>query len=515
MSATPLLLLWISLDGLQLPLLEKALLQPGPWHPQGLHHLLHVSQREAALPVSEPTITASSHISQITCSPPGVHGIYENRTYTGSGFENSFLASYQAQSYPAFLKSRGIAAASIFYPGTLGDKESQAGTLGAQFHNTIEETEELVCDGKRTLGRGNSFFSCTTNDAKSISLVIRKGEVTEKILLPLKTSQFVPLSQNPLGGVQVWPSDAGHALVSPLSQNHGYPKTFQQDLDALNQVFPTLKTPRLQQQFGLNALAEALGLRTRYTTQVAKKALQVGKPRALFVYFEALDTLGHGGIFDAHDHTFVNTVRALDEAVGQLIEASGPQAGVVVVGDHGMAPAQTEVNVFPLLPPLERKKYVVSTSGGAMFFYAQNRLPREAPSLAEQKELSLLAAHLAQATLPGTPQPVFAKIITRETKEAREAGLQGPLMPWLIAFANTGISLKTSVENKVILASRQRGDVLIPAGVHGFAAAEPAMKTGLLLRLPQRVVLPKSAHMLLSVVAPAVGLPVWPHCLLK
>ena len=128
---------------------------------------------------------------------------------------------------------------------------------------------------------------------------------------------------------------------------------------------------------------------------------------------------------------------------------------------------------------------------------------------------------LQKFRLPSQSQALFEKVYLKGSPEMKEAGLDHPKAPLLIAFAHQDFALQNSLSNDLVLAdlSNKALPPPRPRGQHGHFNQNPRMKALLGLWGPSFVNLDaKTIYQNTDVVpaiAKALNLPVPSHCTLR
>jgi predicted AlkP superfamily pyrophosphatase or phosphodiesterase len=100
--------IWLSIDSLNLSGLKEitsSLKQP---HPKGFNWLMKAQNSNQSLTIREPTITASSHISTISCSTPEKHGIFANSQWNGKKMVSGFASPIRIETFATTLQKSGL-----------------------------------------------------------------------------------------------------------------------------------------------------------------------------------------------------------------------------------------------------------------------------------------------------------------------------------------------------------------------------------------------------------------------
>lgn len=534
-------LVWLSLDGLQADALEPWVSKLKSPHPKGLSWMLKSAHGRSDFKVINPTITAPSHISTITCSGAGAHGILDNSTWTGNGTTSGFNKPYAPENWITRLRKQGLRVGSALYPSIDGTGDGRQADVGIFYDNPGSQPQIL------TVAKGNAVGTTVpdrTDPAVKYPIEVQvsaEGGVSAKtpwgkverltiakpadVMFTIKIAgierkaavSFLLVSTEPTVTVE----------VSPIQIMPVMGSDFAAELDAKNIVFSSVRDYRIQS----NAVAYLASLehRRRFIVDSDLAMLGRGDLDAVFLYFEDLDATLHAYYKDeANEGAIVDYLNRLDQDLGRIVESVPSSADFVVVGDHGMSAIAYVLNARKILTEAIAAKGTVMASGGALYVYPpQGDIVQAPPS---NMDLNAIADGLRAMDLDLTGNKIFAKVLVRGSKEAEDEGLSGNQVPWIMAFANDGIGFKNSIEDKFLLARANwavvpenlrakypdptNNGVLVtptPAGQHGHWNDIQQMRTKLVLEGPRLSkidpqLIEKSLQ-LVPVVADSLGLP--------
>jgi hypothetical protein len=508
-------LVWLSLDGLQPDLLEPWVAKIDRPHARGLHWLLKTARGNDRMKVINPTITAPSHISTITCAGPGVHGIFDNNTWTGQGMSSGFSMPYKTETWVKRLRAGGFRVASSLYPSIDGSTKDRSADIGLSYDSPGSSPQIL------TIAKGataSAFIPDRQNPDKKYPIEV---SVSSAGLVSAKTP-WGDLSQLTLAR----PADvnfdmvlAGESrkvavsfmvltvepettvVVSPIQVTPAMGQEFKAELDRENLVFSSLKDYRFQSN--LKAYLAAMEHRRQRVVRANHLILKRTDVDAVFLYFEDLDTLLHAYIRDSSAQSeILEYLKAFDQELGDLLAAVPASADLVVLGDHGMSPISYVINARKILTEAVASAGTVMTGGGALYLYPpQGDLAQDPPA---GLNLEMIAQTLRSIDFDLTGKRLFGKVIVRGTSEAVAEGFSGSRVPWISAFAQDGVAFKNSVEDRILLARApwasipehlrakypdpmNNGQLMtpIPAGQHGHWNELPLMGTSLILEGPR------------------------------
>jgi predicted AlkP superfamily pyrophosphatase or phosphodiesterase len=510
-------LVWISLDGLQQDMLKgfvsrerarsKKEGRPLALHPQGIASLLKRSKNWTPLQVTDPTITASSHTSTMTCVPPGQHGIIGNSQWNGTATESGFDKIHKSDTFVSALRRAGKKVSVIGYPGFDGRSENRLADVSVSYARSQGRSQMLAVSARSETPLELVAFLPPNADGSPaqwpLKVVFTLEENAQQGTVWLVSEDN---NRQPLGvvGTEDWtsllwdqplpPDAAGDAPVrsarkmiqarlfsnttqtpsegslpgettkdailylSAATANVVRPPTLAAQLDAKGVIFPAGKDFKVLEKLGDNAFLQTLETNLRYFTTNAHEALSQPDTDALFLYFESLDVLGHQYAGSKEKLPFVDEhLRIFDKALGSLLARLGPSTNVVLVGDHGMSAIQFELNALELLPETSKSLVQARTSGGALFVYGSD--PKSLTTQPPRGEAWFedLVTQLKTTRLPGKPeQLIFSHVWVKGSPEARAMGWQDDTpMPWVIATASVGMGLVTSVEPGLLQSLRK------------------------------------------------------------
>ena len=535
-------LVWMSLDGFQPAALEPWVSKLQNPHPKGLKWLLTKAHGKSDLKVINPTITAPSHISTITCSPPGSHGILDNSSWTGSGTVSGFGKPYEPQNWIARLRLHGLRVGVAFYPSIDGNGETRSADVGIAY-DTAGSSAQMIAVSKNA--SVDVIIPARTSAERSFALRLSsdaKGGVTGNTpwgaipqLVLAKPHDFVFKAKvngaERTAGVSVMLVSVGEkslVAVSPVQVMPAFGDEFRGWVDRENIFFSSLKDYKMQSH--VPSYLAAMKHRQEDIIKVNVALLGRDDLDAVFLYFPDLDSLLHGFYKDAsNERNVVEYLNRFDREIGKVMSAVPKTADLLVVGDHGMSAIAYSLNARKIVGEEIAAKGHITTSGGSMYFYPPEGSLTTPPS--SELDLEKLAQRLRKMEFEVTRQKIFAKVLVRGSKEAIKEGLGGDQMPWIMAFANDGIGFKNSIEDTLLLSRatwatipdklkakypdpENNGllDRPVPAGQHGHYNGLPQMRTRLVMEGPRLSKVPlgkvERSLQLVPTVADAEG---WPR----
>lgn len=492
-STNPPKLIWLSLDSLNLSGLEEIVGQLKSPHPRGLKWLFESQNKNPYLTIIEPTITSSSHISTITCSSAGTHGIFANSQWNGAKMISGFNAPFATETFATTLKNAGLKVVSAGYPSLdnsePGRQVSEGFSYGessgrSQIHTLVPDQpithvwkdnngnviEELSFTGNEIANFKN--FSCKQNRC-----TFEHSAVGNLVDITINTQK-----QNYRAYAQPLQNEKTSIFISQLSSNKSFPEEFLKKQEKCGKIFSPGKDHTLA-QFGAKQLIYGFEHRLKFFDWHWTYYLPKTDADVLFLYLEDIDALRHqyAGDFQAREAVAEHYAR-VDEVVGRFIASLPMATNVVVLGDHGMSTISKELNIRKILPAKALAETYIVTSGGTLMLYGRKSQGQDLSVLPDSSERDWLQDaknKILDFRLPGSNEAVFHKAFIKGTPEIQNAGLAHKNAPFLIAFANENFALQNAMVNELIL-----GDIHDPSkptprprGQHGHTQDSTKMKT--------------------------------------
>lgn len=522
-------LVWISLDGLQRSMLEgflarKAQTSEGlaSLHPKGIRYLLGQSAAWSDLQITDPTITASSHTSTMTCLPPGVHGIVANSQWNGKSNESGFDKIHDSDTFVGALRSSGLRVAVVGYPGFDGRAPNRNADLSISYARgkgksqvvPVSPGRDVTLDlsafqpqnsapnpgsaGPSPLGevsfsldpsRTRGTIWRTQADGARLRVGVIGSNSWSEILVDMPAAT-TPSGSTPGGGSRkarqlmlarvfqrpvkdaaaatapetTTPAQETVLYLSQATTNSVQPDTLASALDERGLIFPAGKDFFALKELGDSGFLATMESNLRYFGLNAHEALGDPDIDAAFLYFESLDVLGHQYAGAPDKIPAVDTHLAVfDQMLGSLLARLGPRTNLVVAGDHGMSAIQFELSALELIPEAARGQVQVRSSGGTLFIYGPDEASLTTLPPADKAWFQELVTTLRQVTVPGkAAERILTKVWVKGSPEAEaQQWLPSTPMPWIIATAASGIGLVTTVEPG-LLQSLRRGAAVPP-----------------------------------------------------
>ncbi len=421
---------FVSIDGLNPSLLkvlhdEKQL----PAH-HGFQWLLDTSRvYDHTWPVIT-TLTAASHVSTITCTPPSRHGIVANGFIKEGKKVSGFSEAFNTEPLWSAAARQGKKVVSLAYAGADGSTPARTADFGLSYPSDqllgpsqlLEwPVDTLVTATGWTL---NADTSKATNLKEADVTIVLNPKTTESrvvhVLIDLTDANAAKYyldndkdltngligslaaadqnrptldafwtEENPASTVpgvkrraffRTLPADAGKLAlyVSKASYNNANPASFRHRLDELNLVWPDygVRSPKLTGAEWVDAQA----MIDRFLTQVAVQVVPELDVDIVLFYQPLIDSIGHKYQsalplpFDPHatddvTKVFVKGFQIVDANISRIFGAARKDVAIALMGDHGMDPIKKVVNLAPLMPTDHVGKVEVVASGSLTMLY--------------------------------------------------------------------------------------------------------------------------------------------------
>lgn len=483
-------LIWVSLDSLNGAGLKQAVGLLKTPHPFGLKKILDSRNQNSHLRIHEPTITAPSHISTMTCSSAGKHGTFANTQWDGQAMVSGFVRPNGTETFATALFNSGRKVVTAGYP-TLDNLEPTR-TVSEGFaygHSTGKSTVLGLKAGTPLSHVWTQSDSNTTFELNLPNGELRQRNDIRCLPDPCRIENsgvenifdvtFMHAQGNYRAYIQKL--NESHVYISQLRSNHSFPPSVKTSQERCGLIFSPGKNSRLS-EFGMTALIGGMEHNLIYFDRNWAHYLPSTRADALFLYLEDLDALRHqladqiGQSPEAIAH-----VAKVDHLLGELVQSLPRESNIVFVGDHGMSEVQIELNVRRILPSAALDNSQILTSGGSLFLYERDSLESGHGSHPNKKQDRWLREAKKQLTgfkfAPGN-ESVFARVYIKNTPEMIAAGLNHKNAPLLIAFANPKFALKDSLSAELVIADAtgNQGPKPLPAGQHGHTSDHELMK---------------------------------------
>ena len=338
---------FVSIDGLQ-PQLLYTLIQEGHLQGErGFRWLLTDSMRSSKARPVMTSLTAASHASIITCTPPSRHGIVANGYLQDGKKVNGFDQEFTAEPLWRGAAAQGRRVLTLGYVGTDGTTISRQADYGLAYPlDSLMGRSQSLAWTRSELANANGWvlpaefapsaeretlkeaqFTVTLNpktgETRTVDVLVRSGATPDNVHLyfatgkNLVTSQVAHLSpsqslvqsvdlffkeeslSSTLRGVKrrvivsALPTDAGKIAlyVSKASYNQAYPTSFRQELDDRNLVWPDYGIK--EGQISLANWVEAQATVDRFLVDVANQMVPDNDIDVVLFYQPLIDALGH------------------------------------------------------------------------------------------------------------------------------------------------------------------------------------------------------------------------------
>jgi hypothetical protein len=381
------------------------------------------------------SITAPSHVSTITCTPPSRHGIVGNSFFVNGENVNGFGHEFKTEPLWISAKRDGKKVLALGYVGADGSTEKRTADFSLAYpsdsrigpHQTVELDlaglnqaqgwDTTGVDTTRALlkeAKVDIVLNPKTGETKSVELlVVTATDATgAKIYLdndknltngtfgvlnvadiskPIVDAFFIEehVDSNLIGvkrraffRVVKAEGQKVSIYVSRPSYNNAQPASFRQKLDDANLVWPDygLRVSNLTPE----EYIESQAMIDRFLTDVADRFMgELGIDILLF-YQPLVDSVGHKlqsqlplpfdpANTDDVTRTFVMAYKIIDANLSRIFSKADRRRDVfAVMGDHGMDPVEKSVNFARFLPADHLDKVIVHTSGSLTLLYAKD-----------------------------------------------------------------------------------------------------------------------------------------------
>lgn len=373
---------FVSIDGLQ-PEQLKAMLQQGQLRSErGLAWLLHDAQVSWQASPIVTAITAASHISTVTCTPPSRHGIVANNYLKDGAKVSGFSERFTTEPLWRSAMRQGKSVLSLAYVGSDGSSEERQATYGLAYPDervmgawqtqtlaiaSLPKAEgwELPDDFARTADLRQAklevVINPTTGEKQTLHLLLALGtEVTPRLYAGFHRSwrdRLPPvLRPGEMGTASIDAFTTENHTSSPLhgskrrvtlygsmvapgqlqiyltraSYNLAYPASFRQQLDDLDLVWPDygVRDPSLKLSDGQWLAAQRQI--DDFLAQVARVFVPKLNPDLVLFYQPLIDALGHRSQAllpqrfspanqDEVTRAFVKAFQVVDENLNQVL----------------------------------------------------------------------------------------------------------------------------------------------------------------------------------------------------
>jgi hypothetical protein len=427
---------FITIDGLQPELAQKIEAAGRLNAPKGLGWLLRDSavSREAKAIVTP--ITAASHMSIITCTPPSRHGVVSNLFLKDGQRVSGFAVDPATEPFWLAARRQGKTVLSLVYPGVDGATERRRADLGLGY------PLEALLPAPMTLNWRLSSLAAAVGWALPKELKAQKGlkEASLDVVLNPETQEtrklFVlvagigtpntelivastkNITKGSLGRLAV--GDPGRRFldlffleerpdsglvgvkrrvmlrayapdaetirlyVSRATYNQAYPESLRRRLDALDLVWPDDGIKDESIPLSPTEWVESKAITDRFISEVARVVVPETKPDIVLFYQPLIDSLGHEFAsilpqpFDPKNadevtQAFTTGFGIIDANLSSLLTTVGEASPVMAMGDHGMDAVFKGVNVAALLGRGGVQDGIILSGGDLLLVYPKTR----------------------------------------------------------------------------------------------------------------------------------------------
>lgn len=465
---------------------------------------------EKAEPIAT-TLTAPSHASIITCSPPAVHGIYSNTFRANGKTVSGFAAPLKAETFWQSAQRQGKTVLSISYPAADGASPERSPNWGVTYPDSKQISNGIFWEVPLTKSQpvtGQLVVTLNPETQETATIVLRwdspRGHKNPMIAIQnpaptwtrLQSSADLPAPhgqlitqelQGPHQGryraIQVIKLSAQNnrlrLFVSGATYTNAYPEAFLRFLESKNLFWPETNFKPLQNDPDVSPVlyTQIMGMIDRYLTTVAEISVRQFKPDIVLFYQPLVDSLGHASELNlprplgtktkgnATKNIVTQAYKVAYRQVDKNISSLAKNAEIVmVVGDHGMEPTHTQLNIRKAMEGFSDRLITMGSGALALLYASKGEVSNRVTEAAK--------SHLLSLNFQG--QQAVGEVLIKD-----------PESPWnygeaqLAVMAGPGFwfSLDPSGE-----------DLFTPAvalGTHGHSAQLPTMATMMAWRTPK------------------------------
>lgn len=522
-------LVWLSIDSLNESGLREFVPRLRNPHPFGFKKILEHVNKQSHLKIHDPTITASSHISTITCSSAERHGTFANSQWSGIGMASGFTRLYGTETFATSIKNAGLKVVTAGYP-TLDNAESTRSVSEGFAYGLSLSRSSVVKKGTNT--EVNHKWPLGNEIPLEVQFKPAKALHKKDIIckpMPCSVSMsgvdniFNVTFKRQTGSLRAYIQvlNENEFYFSQLKKNQIFPESVNRLHEQCELIFSPGKNPALA-SYGVSATLGGMKHNLRYFDHNWAHYLPMTRADALFMYLEDLDALRHQ-LADQlpHEAAALDHLAQVDTLIGDFLQSLPEATNVLILGDHGMSTVKRELNIRQILPASALKHLQIVTSGGSLFLYGRDSQASNMSSTPSRSELVWLTD--ARRTLlnfkdPTSNKNVFTQVLIKGSADMRKAGLAHPEAPFLVAFTHPDFAIKDSLTPQLTLsdASRTDGPIPTPPGQHGHSSQHALMSSLVTGWGPQlssvRFDKLKSNLEIVPAVGNALKLPIPKHC---
>lgn len=388
------------------------------------------------------TLTAASHVSNLTCASPAVHGITANGFIFNGQKMDGFAAPVAAETFVEAAKRQGKKVISVGYASVDGQNERRSATWGISypdakyvaanqrlaidvnglpdasgwyFNNEVQEAQvakESVLDLElnpvsKEIHRVNLLWVVAGNDYdlyvdgdKDLSngyhakLHVSGGALSDYgNVFAYETNEQSPLfgyrRRILLRGI-IGGEGKVTLLVFGSSYNNAHPAAFREELEQAKLVWPNKNT-----YYGSSEpvkYAEEMAVIDNFLADVAVYTQKAHQADAVLFYQPLIDSVGHsfeGKLprpFDPVQNTdeitkaYAKAYAIVDANLHKLLAPATAASTIALLGDHGMDAVKRMINAPALLDKADLAEVQLVASGTLVMLY-----PKEGSALATAK----------------------------------------------------------------------------------------------------------------------------------
>jgi predicted AlkP superfamily pyrophosphatase or phosphodiesterase len=469
------------------------------------------------------TLTSTSHVSIITCSTPGQHGVIANRFLVGGETVIGFSAPIQNETFWQAVRRQGGKVLSLGYVATDGSTPERSVDAGLAYPSS-----KLIAKSQTILWKWNELSEATdwkygfltwvrllqAKEAKaSITLNPLSGESIDLNLLVVRSSEgkhlvFIDTDKDLSNGYLSWKlqNEYGNMIFTEKSEksdlvgrkrrvffrlfnskeqiglflsapgyNKAHPESFRQWLDDNNLVWVTSEDKTLLKNGHITPsdYVDQNNLQGILFANIAKKILKTDNFDLVLFYQPILDSIGHAfeGLLpkpftsentDAVTMAYVRAFQKSIKNIDEVLKLTTKKDAVMILGDHGMTKVHSTINVAAFAKAGHDQIDVVTNGGSAMIY---SKSPNGIP------QMWRLLGQLKRAERDGLKVVDQFRIRSREDWDFGEASA--------MIYAASGYAMSFKPDSK---------EAFLPPkymGAHGHHSAMPDMATLMMLKGPK------------------------------
>lgn len=486
-------LIWLSIDSLNLTGLKEITSSLKNPHPKGFNWLLKGQNSNQNLTIREPTITASSHISTISCSTAEKHGIFANSQWNGSKMVSGFSTPIELETFATTLQKSGLRVATAGYPALDNSEDGRTVAEGFTYGESLGRSQIYPTDASPFLSHtwkddhGNiiatlKMSSPANMNTKNFSCEVKRCHFSQNNQEDVIDITIQHNARPARAYVQFIKSAIPKIYVSPLFINKTFPEYARNKQEACDLIFSPGKDYSVS-SFGAVHWLRGIQHRFEFFEKNWAHFLPSTEADVIFMYLEDIDAIRHQYAGDDSALEYIRQhYERLDKFLGEFFSSLPESTNVVVLGDHGMSTIRREINIRLAVTQEISDSYNIITSGGTALFYEKRKQSPDISATPSEMDLNILKPareKMMRLKDPVSGQLVFKKVFLKGTSEMQAAGLSHKNAPFMIAFANEDFALQNSVENAIVLGDLddKKKSAPRPRGQHGHPQESTKMKT--------------------------------------